>query len=271
MRLITSIIFLSLAAAALTLLWAQTPKPPITYLVVNYYSVQRGSESAYIQSMESDGKKFLAEMMNQTPNLLEWGLSTAAFTGVKPDGRLYVLTTAYLGPPPQLDADRRDAITKKALGISWLAYQSKSLALRKPVGNELYRVIAMAPPSAPPEYSLLVRFKSEWAQQAANEDLIRNWIQPMAAADIKEGTGRVSWGAAWLASPTGESMPYTYATAHGYKDLATVIQGVREGEDLFRKVHPEKSYSGYLTWSRDVRRIVETQIVRRVMGGRRTQ
>ncbi len=255
----------------MTLLWAQTPKPPSIYLVVNYYSVQRGSESAYIQFMESDGKKVLLEMMNQTPSMVEWGLSTAVFTGVQPDGRVYALTTAYQGPPPQLDSDRRNAITKKALGISWLAYQNKSLALRKPVGNGLYRVIAMVPPSTPPEYSLLVRFKSEWAQQAADEDLMQNWIQPMAAADVKEGTGRVSWGVAWLASPTGESMPYTYAAMHGYEDLATVIQGVREGEELFRKAHPGKSYSGYLTWSRDIRRVVETRIIRRVMGGRRTQ
>lgn len=262
---ISRILSIALATAA-SAFAQQTP----LYSTSTFFHVADGKGQAYVEYSKAHTRKMMELALKEDP-ALRAVLLTQVIYGGNPEPRgNYVLTTIREGSP-QPEGALRDSIAKKALGMTYADYITKSSAYRTRVGQVLSRQIATAG-SAPIVEGDIIGYdymKIAEGRQADYFAMEENDFKPLHEHNIKSG-GMKRWSLWTLRLPGGDDRAYDAVTTQVYKDLASALARPRF-EATAHEVRPNASFTAVAEKARTTRKRVRSEMRRVVWVVSRTQ
>jgi hypothetical protein len=239
---------------------AQQAQPDV-YVVVSYIKVLPGQDEAYRNYLTTTGKKLFQELMAANPSFLYWSSARTMYQGIEHGAEFdYIGASVYAGPPPEPGANL-DAIYQKATGISQADLGKKLAAMRTVVGTEVLRQRAgITTPVVVKEgdFRVVGRYRIKPGMGDEYYEMARTMGQPMMQARAANGELK-GWSVWSRVFPAGAGTSYDALGVTYFKDLASAIKGLdpAKGLETFQKIHPGKSYAGYINNGRDYSELQE--------------
>ena len=235
--------------------WAQQG-PEQRYLSVISLKVPPAKEAAFTEHYKTGaGAKAIRARMQANPQAVRWTLLRAVYAGDPAQEANYMLATVSTGPPVELDAAKRDEMSRSSTGMSYPDYMQLVRTMSDTVGTTLSHLHDVTPGYALAEddYVVVRRLKFGPGKQQGVAELYRTVRLPMATEQVKAGNLK-GWSFSHLTFPGGSSLPYEGTEVMVYKDLASAVGGpgtaTSTGTGLggaagFAKLFPSRNYASY--------------------------
>jgi hypothetical protein len=252
-------ILVCFAAATLP---AQQPAQPDVWASLTYIKVAPEHTQAYTAIARDMSQKVFEAVAANDRNFLHWSAARVLYPS--PDAKYnWVGASVYIGAPPTPDAAAIEDVLKRTLGMTQAQFDAKAGPVRQIVGSQLLRRRGTATAQPTSQGDVRVMFGLKIKPGMANEvwDRTTNATQPLWQERANRGEIR-GW------SMWSRSFPWNEGEADAYgvivhKDLASALKGVDQSTaaEIFAKVHPGKSYAGFIHDGRDYSDIVSTEIL----------
>ena len=251
-RLNTLLLTLAMATAALA------QQPATRYTVGIRSKVDPAKRAEYVEFVKNTSAKVMKEWLNTNPKFIGWSVLEVSYGGSPLADYNFTSGMTWEGPPPEDAIATFQAAVKKA-GMSPDDYQAKLRSLRTVVGQHLRRSVASVQgPNG--DYTVASYFKAAPGRLEECRESLRTVSQPVYASMVKDGA-ITGWGAGEVVFPRGQSQPFDFFAATSYKTLAEAVERANPYAPHFAKVHPGKSYIGYIDFYRASRTLVRTDLL----------
>jgi hypothetical protein len=244
----------------------QTP-PVRRYATVISIQVPAEKEAAFVDFYKTGaGAKTVRARLKANPKALGWSLRHVVYPGDPAPRANYVIVAVANETPSEPDAGKRDEMYRAAAGMTYADYMQNVRSMSSAVGTTLWHVHDLTPDYglAEGDYISTSRLKTAEGKGQELTELMRDVRLAMATERVKAGSQK-GWAFSHLAFPTGTSLPFDAATNTVYKDLASAVGGGGGGGGaaaLFAKLFPNKNYARYLDDSRELAKVVRTDLYR---------
>lgn len=239
----------------------------VNYRGATYIKIAPDKEAAMQDFLKGTSLKLIREELN-AHRFASWAMLRITYSGVPAADYNYLQAINYDGAPPaQLDPAARDAMYRKATGMSFVEYQQKLTTFGVVVGSVLSRIEAEVPGSQVSEgnYVQTIRWKITPQRGAEYGNYIQKMMQPLQAQALRDGRF-LGWSATRTVYPGGGDAAYDATTSFTYKDMAAALPTSAPSPDAgqmgFSKVFPGQNYTTFVDEGREIRRAVRTDLWR---------
>jgi hypothetical protein len=239
----------------------------VNYRGTTFLKIAPDKEANMQEFLKTTGMKLIQEEIN-SGRFASWTMLRITYSGVPAADYNYLQAIEYDGAPPEpLSPAARDAMFRKATGMSFQEYQQKLMSFALVDGSVLSRIEADAPGSkiAEGNYIQTIRWKITPERGADYGNYIQKMIQPLNVQAMKDGR-MLGWSAARTVYPGGGDAAYDATTSFTFKDLAAALPTSAPSPDAaqmgFGKVFPGQNYTAFVDQGRAIRRVVRTDLWR---------
>jgi hypothetical protein len=253
------------ALACLLLLLLGLPllaqRVPTNYSIINFRKVAPEKSDAYIAFVRDLGKK-LNQSRVDSGEIKSWGFLKLASPYPAGSDHNFATVVSY-DHFPELDRSsaEAEAMFSKA-GISYADYTKKASDLSTGAGQQISRTMLRIGKAEIGDF-IRVDYHSVPAERQAElmelEELV---YAPMDQARIDEGGGFKSWSVSVPFLPVAAETGWNFYTTQVFKDSASLGRGNGTNEDLFKKLHPNRSWLTTMERVRAIDKVVKVRIYR---------
>lgn len=254
--------YVSVVALTLLCLPVLAQRVPQNYTMVTFHKVAPENVDAFVALMKGDGKK-VAQARIASGGIKGWSLlKVTAPYAIGADANYAAVT--YSSSYPNLDpSDAEIADVFQKAGVNRQEYGKKLRQLSTRVSQQISRTILRVGPSA--EIGDFIKVDYHLAPHNRSAELIdieQNVYAPMFKTVIDEGKGPRTWSLSTPVLPLASESGFSFYTTQIFKDNAALGRGLGLGQDLFRKVHPNRNYMSTMQHVRELDSIVKVRIYR---------
>jgi hypothetical protein len=239
----------------------------INYRATAFIKIAPEKEAPMQAFLKTTGMKLIQEEIN-SGRFASWTMLRITYAGVPAADYNYLQAVEYDGAPPDpLSPAARDAMFRKATGLSFQEYQEKLMSVGMVDGSVLSRIEADAPGSkiAEGNYIQTIRWKITPERGADYGSYMQKMMLPLNVQAMKDGR-ILGWSAARTVFPGGADAAYDATTSFTFKDLAAALPTTAPSPDAaqmgFGKVFPGQNYTAFVDQGRAIRRVVRTDLWR---------
>jgi len=260
---------LAMAATFASMVASAQQAGPQRYGMALYLHVAPDKDAQFVEFYKTGaGMKAARARMKADPNITAISLRRIAFANPIPRAN-YVILTQRNGPPVDPDPAKRDEAYRTATGMNYAAYMVQARAMGELVGQTLTHVHDSTEfRSSEGDVVVSRRLKTAEGKTGDLSTLMRTMRLPMMTERVKAGEVK-GWVFSHLALSGGSALPWDSTETRVFKDVASALAGNAgnnaAGATLFAKLFPDKNYTRYVDDSRDLAKLVRTDIYRVVM------
>ena len=231
---------------------------PSLFVVVDFMKVKPENHASYLQVEQEIWKPMHQERVNEGI-IVGWYLYAVEFSGGMDDYN-YVVITLYDNAEQLENPWRSDIPTKVHPGRKVEELMQRTYESRTHVKSELFFSIATAPeiPLERPAPYMQVNFMKVEPQMASEYEQLESeiWL-PIHNESIRSGR-TTGWGLWSSLFPRGSGRPYQYITLNAFSEYSYIFE--LDFSVPFNNIHPDKDYAKTRERTREVRKIVRTEL-----------
>jgi hypothetical protein len=230
------------------------------YTVVSMMKVTPDNTDSYI-SMESELWKPIHQELLAQEKILGWYFYSVEYTGTG-DEYNYVTVTHYDGSENANQTGYRDAVQKVYPDKNPEEFFRNTVKNRDMVYSRMLEWVMQSLPEEqgdPAGFAVVNYMKVPTGMNERFLQIRRDYVKPVFDQAVKEGKV-AGWGLWQLRFPSGEDMPFNFATGDFYNDFDKIDQN-QIGE-VYQQVHQEKDMNEILKEMNETKSMVKRELWR---------
>ena len=178
-------------------------------------------------------------------------LARAVYPGGRDGMCDYIVVWNYAGPPPEMTAQRSEALFQEAGVGSFGGFMQKLGAVSEIIRADLWQIVAAAGTSQKGDYFRLNRMKIKPGMDAKWTDLETKSWAPVMAARVADGELR-GWVSYRHILPSGNEQPYSAATVDVFPSWDKMWRQ-KPISGYVAKAHPDMNTQSFMSKTNEAR------------------